>query len=61
MKQKIRVLIADDDAGMRLLLSRLIATNDAFVVAAEAEDGEAAVEAARIHTPQVVFLDIDMP
>ena len=61
MKQKIRVLSADDNAGMRLLLTKLIATNDAFVVVAEAEDGEAAVEAAAKHHPQVVFLDIDMP
>jgi len=61
MKHAIRVLIADDDAGMRLVLRKMVAGNDAFQVVAEAEDGEAAVEAARTFRPDVAFLDIDMP
>jgi len=61
MKTQIRVLIADDDAGMRLILGKIIAKNPAFDVVCEASDGETAVEQAKEYCPDVVFLDIDMP
>lgn len=61
MEQKIRVMIADDDAGMRLLLGKLVSANDAFIVVADAEDGDKALELAAAVHPQVVFIDIDMP
>lgn len=57
----IKVLLADDQqmvrAGFRLILS---AEPDIEVVA-EAGDGSAALEMARLHRPDVCLLDIHMP
>ena len=39
----IRVLIADDDAGMRLVLKKAVERSGGFIVAGEAEDGGAAL------------------
>jgi len=55
------VLIADDDAGMRLLLKKAIEKNNNFKVAGEAADGESAVSLAEALHPHVVFLDVEMP
>ncbi|MBE5777248.1 MAG: response regulator transcription factor [Clostridiales bacterium] len=60
-KRKIPVLIADDDAGMRLILRKKIEKTEGFVIAAEAEDGKAAMTLFDAVRPQVVFLDVDMP
>jgi len=58
---KLRVLIADDDDGMRLVLRKLIEKEEGFELVAEATDGMTAVELAVEHKPDVAFLDIDMP
>lgn len=57
----IRVLIADDDAGMRLILKKKIEKTPGFEVAGEASDGREAMEMFDALLPQVVFLDVDMP
>jgi cyclic di-GMP phosphodiesterase len=54
-----RILIVDDDAGLRLLLRTTLAA-DEFEVA-EAEDAKAASELARFWRPTVVLLDVAMP
>jgi response regulator RpfG family c-di-GMP phosphodiesterase len=54
-----RILIVDDDAGLRLLL-RTTLTADDFEVA-EAEDAERASNLARFWRPTVVLLDVAMP
>lgn len=59
--QKIRVMIADDDAGMRLILRKKIERTEGFEIAAEAADGQNAMELFDSVRPQVVFLDVDMP
>lgn len=55
-----RVLIADDAAFMREMLRDVLSTSD-FEVVAEASNGEEAVEAYRMHHPDLVTLDIVMP
>lgn len=56
-----RVLIVDDSAFMRASLTHIVGHTPGFVVAGEARDGLAAVEAIRALRPDIVTLDIDMP
>jgi two-component system chemotaxis response regulator CheB len=57
----IRVLVADDSALMRNLISRLLSKAPDIVVAGTARDGEDAVEKAVQLKPDVVTMDINMP
>lgn len=54
------VLIADDAAYMREML-RDILSQGGYEIAAEASDGDEAVQAYREHSPDLVTLDIVMP
>lgn len=56
-----RVLIADDEPGMRLILRKKIEKAEGFALAGEAVNGEEAVSLFQELHPQVVFLDVDMP
>jgi DNA-binding NarL/FixJ family response regulator len=56
-----RVLIADDDPVMRMLLSAVIDAAPDLDLVAAAEDATQAVELARAHAPDVVLLDVEMP
>ena len=60
-KHLLRVLICDDDPGMRLILKKKIEKTEGFQVAAEATNGEEAMDLFDQVHPQVVFLDVDMP
>jgi len=55
-----RVLIADDTAFMRKMLSDALAKGGHEIVG-EATNGEEAVQAFRDHRPEVTTLDITMP
>lgn len=57
----IRVLIADDEPGMRLVLGKAVEKAEDFEVAGEAEDGDAALRLFEALRPEVVFLDVEMP
>jgi len=57
----IRVLVADDSALMRNLISRLLARAPDIKVTATARDGEDAVQKALELKPDVVTMDINMP
>jgi len=57
----IRVLIADDEPPARKKLLRFLSTEPDVTVVGEAADGAAALAAVRSLTPDVVFLDIQMP
>ena len=59
-KRKARVLIADDEPHIRSLISLIITSLGAEVVA-EAEDGEQALSLYRQVSPDMVLLDINMP
>ena len=58
----MRVLIVDDEPLARLRLKRLLNENHPhFLVIGEAQNGVEALTLAKMHLPQVVFLDIEMP
>jgi DNA-binding NarL/FixJ family response regulator len=57
----LRLLVADDQALVRAGFCKLLETREDFEVVAEADGGEAAVDAARRHQPDVALLDIRMP
>jgi two-component system chemotaxis response regulator CheB len=61
MKTTIRVLVADDSALMRNLISRLLGKASDILVAGTARDGEDAVQKAIELKPDVVTMDINMP
>ena len=57
----VRALLVDDEQPARERLRRLLAAFDEVEVVGEAEDGEHAFEQILALTPDVVFLDIQMP
>ncbi|WP_375489768.1 ANTAR domain-containing response regulator [uncultured Jatrophihabitans sp.] len=56
----MRVLIAEDEALLRLDLREML-EEEGFVVVGEAADGEQAVALARETTPDLVICDVKMP
>ena len=61
MKDKIRVLLADDHTLVRMGLKMLLSAADGFTVVGEAENGEEAVRQAASEQPDVVVMDLSMP
>ena len=59
-KRKARVLIADDEPHIRSLISLIVTSLGAEVVA-EATDGEQALSLYKQFLPDMVLLDINMP
>lgn len=59
--EPIKVVIADDDEGMRLIERRMIARVEGFTLAGEAKDGDELLALVEKLRPQVVFLDVEMP
>lgn len=57
----IRVLLADDENLIRGALAQMLDLEDDLEVVAEAETGDQAVAAARVHRPDVAVLDLQMP
>mgnify|MGYP000923226389 CR=1 FL=1 len=57
----LSVFIADDDAGMRLVLRKIIDSMEGFDIAGEAADGEEAVRLSAELKPDVIFIDVKMP
>lgn len=56
-----RVLIADDSAFMRKLISEIISSHPSLEVVGTARNGQEAVDKARLLKPDVMTLDIEMP
>lgn len=57
----LKVLIADDNEGMRLILRKIIEKTGGFEIAGEAEDGESVLRFVMSSRPHIVFMDIEMP
>lgn len=57
---KLRILLADDHALVRAGIRRLL-EDLGHVVVAEAADGREAARLARLHEPDVAFIDLSMP
>jgi two-component system alkaline phosphatase synthesis response regulator PhoP len=53
-----KILIADDDSDLRLMVLRMLGMDYQVIQAA---DGEEAVELTRLHQPSLVLMDIMMP
>ena len=56
----LRVLVVEDEALIRLDLAEML-SEEGYVVAGEAGDGEQAVEQARSLRPDLVIMDVKMP
>ena len=61
MKDRIKVLIADDHAIVRIGIGSLLAAAKEFKVVGQAEDGQAAVARTVETEPDVVIMDLMMP
>jgi DNA-binding NarL/FixJ family response regulator len=61
MEHKIKLLIADDHAVVRLGLAALFSTQKDMEVVAKAKNGEEAVELAVKTRPDVIIMDFVMP
>lgn len=61
MVSRIRLLLADDHAVVRAGLKALLESEEDFIVVAEAEDGEQAIQRTMDFQPDVVLMDIRMP
>ena len=59
--EKIRIAIADDDAGMRMVVRKLIERADDYALVGEAENGEELLALFEKTRPEVVFMDVEMP
>jgi CheY-like chemotaxis protein len=59
-ERKVRVLVADDEAHVRLFIKTVI-TSLGWEVVAEAGNGQQAVQHFERTTPDLVLLDINMP
>ncbi|ALM75346.1 protein-glutamate methylesterase/protein-glutamine glutaminase [Thermococcus barophilus] len=61
LRKKIRVLVVDDSAFMRKVLKDIINSDPELEVCCEARDGVEAIEMVKLHKPDVITLDIEMP
>ena len=59
-EKKVRVLLADDEAHIRLLV-RTVVNSIGFEVVGEAADGKKVVEMFDRLSPDLILLDINMP
>ena len=56
-----KVMVVDDEEGVRDLLKLMFSSDPQFTVVAEAEDGVEALSLAMQHHPDYVILDYSMP
>jgi two-component system chemotaxis response regulator CheB len=61
MAKKIRVLVVDDSAAMRLLLTQILGSDSSIEVVGTAQDPFVAREKIKALNPDVLTLDVEMP
>ena len=59
--ENIRILIGDDDPGMRLVMRKLVERAEGYELAGEAADGAELIELFDREHPDVVLMDVEMP
>lgn len=57
----IKVLIVDDEIGIRTIIKKILDKSGSFEVVGETDNGEEAIGIFKEHRPNVVFFDIEMP
>ncbi len=57
----IRVVLADDEPGMRLVVRKILEKSGGFEIMGEAENGKALLTLVEEMKPQLVLLDVEMP
>ncbi len=60
-QRRVRIVIADDDAGVRRDLRDLLDITGTAEIVGEAADGLESIDEARRHSPDAVVLDVAMP
>src|ERR687892_2690457 len=60
-KQRIRVLVADDEAAVGAFLAGVVGTAEELELVAAAADAAEAVELTGVHRPDVAVIDVNMP
>lgn len=61
LRNKIRVVVVDDSAFMRLMLARMLESEGDITVVGTARDGQEALDVIAAFRPDVVTLDVEMP
>ena len=61
MKEKVKIVIADDNKEFRGVLKDFLISKSLFEVVAMADDGIKAIEAVEKYEPDILILDIIMP
>lgn len=59
--EPIRILIADDDPGMLLVMRKMIERCEDYEIVAEASDGAQLMQLYEKTSPEVVLMDVEMP
>lgn len=60
-KGKIRVLVVDDSAFMRKVISDMLSDDDDIEVIGTAKNGKDAIDKALLLKPQIITMDVEMP
>ena len=58
---KISVLVVDDSAFMRKVISDILSSDAEIEVVGTAKNGEDGIQKARMLKPQIITLDVEMP
>ncbi|MCL7746747.1 response regulator transcription factor [Halalkalibacter sp. MEB205] len=61
IKEKIKIVIIDDHQLFREGVKRILAMEPEFDIVADGQDGSQAIELVKIHRPDVILMDINMP
>ncbi len=56
-----RILLVDDDARVRHVISMMLSSRPDWEVCGEAADGQESIELARSHQPDIILMDVSMP
>jgi PAS domain S-box-containing protein len=56
-----RILLVDDDARVRRVISTMLSRHSGWEICGEAGDGQQSVELARATNPDIVLMDVSMP